>query len=451
MCEHWRNRKNNLPAGVLADIYEGCVWNEFLSVLGRPFLSQPNNLCLMLNIDWFNPYDETPYSAGVIYFVVQNLPRSERYKFENIILAGIIPGPREPKKHINTFLSPIVEDLKQLYRGIVIPNSRSSCGSTIIRAVVSCVSCDLPATRKVRGFYSFSSLFGCSKCLKQFVTTSFGSKPDYSGFYTSVWQPRNLATHKAKACASKEATTASAQLHIEQLYGIRYSVLLNLPYFDVIRHHVVDPMHALFLGIAKHTVKVWRDLDIITLDHLSIIQEKVDNMIPPPKVGRVPRKIQSGFAAFTADEWKNWIVLYSPYVLWNILPEKDYQCWCYFVDACQLICQPIQSREQIVMAHDLIIKFCTVYDRIYGKDKCTPNMHMVCHLRDIMLDYGPVHGYWCFSFERYNGMLEAMHKSWVNPEKQLLSKFIDLQLTPCPKLPPLTLHVCLLVQHYSRS
>ena len=60
-------------------------------------------------------------------------------------------------------------------------------------------------------------------------------------------------------------------------------------------------------------MKVWRNLDIITLDHLSIMQEKVDNMIPPPKVGGIPRKIQSGFVAFTADEWKNWIILYSPY------------------------------------------------------------------------------------------------------------------------------------------
>ena len=48
----------DLPVGVLADIHEGRVWSEFSSVVGRPFLSQPNNLCLMLNIDWFNPYDE---------------------------------------------------------------------------------------------------------------------------------------------------------------------------------------------------------------------------------------------------------------------------------------------------------------------------------------------------------------------------------------------------------
>lgn len=45
-----------------------------------------------------------------------------------------------------------------------------------------------------------------------------------------------------------------------------------------------------------------------------------------------------------------------------------------------------------------------------------------------MLDYGPVHGFWCFSFERYDGTLEAMQKSWINPEKQLMQKFLDLQI-----------------------
>ena len=147
-CEHWRSRHNFLSPNILADIYEGRVWKELNCISGRPFLSQPKNLCLMLNVDWFNPYDETSYSAGVMYFVVQNLPRSERYKMENIILAGIIPGPREPKKHINTYLSPLVNDLKRLYAGVVMQNSSSFRGTTLIRALVSCISCDLPATRK---------------------------------------------------------------------------------------------------------------------------------------------------------------------------------------------------------------------------------------------------------------------------------------------------------------
>ena len=50
-CEHWRSRQDNIPVGILADIYEGRVWRDFSSTLGRPFLSQPNNICLMFNMD----------------------------------------------------------------------------------------------------------------------------------------------------------------------------------------------------------------------------------------------------------------------------------------------------------------------------------------------------------------------------------------------------------------
>ena len=50
----------------------------------------------MLNIDWFNPYKHSPYTVGAIYLVVLNLPRSEHFKIENLLLVGLIPGPSEP-------------------------------------------------------------------------------------------------------------------------------------------------------------------------------------------------------------------------------------------------------------------------------------------------------------------------------------------------------------------
>lgn len=72
----------------MADIYDGNVWKEFKHISDEPFLMYPGNLCLSLNIDWFNPLKETPYSAGAIYLVIQNLPRIERYKIENVIFIG---------------------------------------------------------------------------------------------------------------------------------------------------------------------------------------------------------------------------------------------------------------------------------------------------------------------------------------------------------------------------
>ena len=54
-------------------------------------------------------------------------------------------------------------------------------------------------------------------------------------------------------------------------------------------------------------------------------------------------------------------------------------------------------------------------------------MHMACHLKECLLDYGVMIAFWCFPFERMNGILEGMKKSWVCPEKQMFSKFLYLQ------------------------
>ena len=48
---------------------------------------------------------------------------------------------------------------------------------------------------------------------------------------------------------------------------------------------------------------------------------------------------------------------------------------------------------------------------------------MYCHLKDRVLDYGPLPVFWYFSFERYNGMLERTSISWNGPEKRMLTKF----------------------------
>ena len=73
-----------------------------------------------------------------------NLPRNECFKEENVILVGMIPGPQEPTKHINSFLAPNVHDMKVLSDGV---NAHlSDNGLVTIRAVLACIACDLPAT-----------------------------------------------------------------------------------------------------------------------------------------------------------------------------------------------------------------------------------------------------------------------------------------------------------------
>ena len=52
-------------------------------------------------------------------------------------------------------------------------------------------------------------------------------------------------------------------------------------------------------------------------------------------------------------------------------------------------------------------------------------MHMHCHLRACIEDYGPIHGFWLFAFERYNGVLGSMPTNNRSIEIQFMTRFIN--------------------------
>ena len=53
----------------------------------------------MINTDWIQPYKNLTHILGTIHLSVFNLPRSQRYKLQNLnilCLIGIMPGPHGP-------------------------------------------------------------------------------------------------------------------------------------------------------------------------------------------------------------------------------------------------------------------------------------------------------------------------------------------------------------------
>ena len=123
----------------------------------------------------------------------------------------------------------------------------------------------------------------------------------------------------------------------ESKFGCQYPVLLRLPYFDAPRMLIVDPMHNLFLGSGKHLLKaVWLEREVISSGDCAVIQD-VDRFVVPSDIGCIPRKIFSGFASFTADQFKNWIVHFSLITLRDLLAPNDLECWRHFVLACRLL------------------------------------------------------------------------------------------------------------------
>ena len=413
-----------MKEGLLADVYDGNLWKEFQSINGTPFVKKPRNYAFMLNFDFFQPMKHRKdYSVGVFYLAVLNLPRAERFKWENIIVLGIVPSLNREPKDLNQVLEPAVDELKALWKGVRLKSSLSRFALTF-RAPVISISSDVPATRKICGLKSHSALLGCSRCLKKFPG-GFGEKRDYSGFDRNSWNPRTHEDHRRQAVKMSRSKTKAERDLIGQKSGIsHYSVLLELEYFDIIRFCTVDPMHNLFLGTSKKMFQLRNNLQLFSKSQLREIEERIKSVEVLSDIGRLPMRIASNSGSYTAEQWKNWTLIYLIYCLKGILPEQHFRCWQTFVLACKYLCQTVISKTDLDIADGLILKFCKSVETLYGKHVITPNMHLHNHLKEVILDHGPVASFWCFSFERFNGIMGSTTTNKRSVELQLMRKLL---------------------------
>ncbi|CAC5403245.1 unnamed protein product [Mytilus coruscus] len=160
-------------------------------------------------------------------------------------------------------------------------------------------------------FQGHGATLGCSKCMKTFPGDI--GKKIYGGFDVENWIPRNLFRQRQLVHVIRCANTQTEKDILESKYGLRYSPLWDLDYFDPIRMSIIDPIHNLYQGTAKKLIKIWLELKILLPEDLKTVQERVDSVNAASNIGAIPRKISSSFGGFTAEQWKNWTNVFCPY------------------------------------------------------------------------------------------------------------------------------------------
>ena len=82
----------------------------------------------------------------------------------------------------------------------------------------------------------------------------------------------------------------------------------------------------------------------------------------------------------------------------------------------------LQELEEV---DEKLQKFCTTFQDLYGREHCTPNMHMYLHLKQSILNNGPVY----IGVSLLNVLMEFWEacKNWASPELQMLKKFLTYQ------------------------
>ena len=63
----------------------------------------------------------------------------------------------------------------------------------------------------------------------------------------------------------------------------------------------------------------------------------------------------------------------------------------YFVLACKLITKLQIQVNDFEKAHDLFILYANKFVELFGKEKCTFNMHLHLHIKEFILNFGQIY------------------------------------------------------------
>jgi hypothetical protein len=115
MWWHKEGIRDSKDANIMSHPADVEAW-QALDHLDPEFARDPRSVHLGLSTDGFQPYssDSIVYSCYLVFMLPYNLPPNKCLKEGFIFLALVILDPKEPKKQLNIFLHPLMEELKEL-------------------------------------------------------------------------------------------------------------------------------------------------------------------------------------------------------------------------------------------------------------------------------------------------------------------------------------------------
>lgn len=154
--------------------------------------------------------------------------------------------------------------------------------------------------------------------------------------------------------------------------------------------------------------------------------EKVNKMlrdIKPLKAFSIkPRSIEEK-EYWKAHEFKDWLLYYAVPSLTGILKSVYLNHLTLLSEAIFIFLQSKITRVEYEKASNNLISFVTEFQKLYGEENMTNNVHLLKHLPKCVTDCGPLWAYSNFCFENNNGSLVKHVHGTTDVLHQIASKY----------------------------
>ncbi|XP_049345089.1 uncharacterized protein LOC125809514 [Solanum verrucosum] len=159
-------------------------WKKSFDEIHPSFAVEPHNVRLGLASDGFQPFrnSKTSHSIWHVVLIPYNLPLWLCMKQEKIIFSMLIPGPNGPGNAIDTYLQPLIEELKELWEvGIETYDALAKKNFKLHASLLWTIN-DFPAYGNLSG-WNTKGILACPCCNKDTSSTllSNGKKQCYMG------------------------------------------------------------------------------------------------------------------------------------------------------------------------------------------------------------------------------------------------------------------------------
>ncbi|KAF8066846.1 hypothetical protein FPV67DRAFT_1670313 [Lyophyllum atratum] len=230
----------------------------------------------------------------------------------------------EPVPHDAATAPPLGESLPPAPVSSSSPPTSKYPNGRRVRVALVAVVCDKPAAHKLGGFGSHAHTYFCTKC---WVTQEL--KATDASFTENGFRARTDSEHRGLQEDYLMCKTKTARAEFVKAHATRWSELYRLPYFDICRMIMIDPMHNLLLGVVKtHFYHIWVQNNILRkTKELRRLHAILAELKMPAKLGRLPSLIgEPAGGSLTADQWLVFVTVVAPLAVPQIWED-------YFTDS----------------------------------------------------------------------------------------------------------------------